>query len=219
MKKYFDVLRKCPLFNGIYDNDLTAMLGCLGAKESEYKKGDTILAEGNPAKYLGIVLVGKVQIERVDYYGNRSILTTIEPSRIFGESFACAGIKVLPVNVVASEDTEVLLIDARRITQSCSNSCSCHSRMIFNLLNIVARKNLVFHQKIEITSKRSTREKLMTYLLLEVKKSGSNTFTIPYDRQELADSLEVERSGLSAEISKMRKEKILECHRCTFTLL
>lgn len=219
MKKYFDVLRKCPLFNGIDDNDLIAMLGCLGAKESEYKKGDTILAEGDPAKYLGIVIVGKAQIERVDYYGNRSILTTIEPSRIFGESFACAGIEVLPVNVVASEDTDVLLIDARRITQSCSNSCSFHSRMIFNLLNIVARKNLVFHQKIEITSKRSTREKLMTYLLLEAKKNGSNTFTIPYDRQELADYLEVERSGLSAEISKMKKEKMLESHRCTFSLL
>lgn len=143
----------------------------------------------------------------------------IEPSRIFGESFACAGIEVLPVNVVASEDTDVLLIDARRITQSCSNSCSFHSRMIFNLLNIVARKNLVFHQKIEITSKRSTREKLMTYLLLEAKKNGSNTFTIPYDRQELADYLEVERSGLSAEISKMKKEKMLESHRCTFSLL
>ena len=219
MTKYIDVLRKCPLFIGIEDEDLIAIMKCLDVKEDTYKKGDTILAEGDPAKYLGIVLTGQVQIDRVDYYGNRSILTSIEPSTIFGESFACAGLDSLPVNVTAVEDTSILLIDARRITQSCSNSCSFHNKMIFNLLNIVARKNLIFHRKIEITSKRSTRAKLMTYLLLEAKKNGSNTFTIPYDRQELADYLEVERSGLSAEIGKLRKEKIVSCCKSTFTLL
>jgi CRP-like cAMP-binding protein len=219
MKNYFDILRNCPLFDGIEDSNLTAMLGCLNAKQYDYKKGDTILAEGDEARYMGIVLEGSAQIERIDYYGNRSILTKIQPSMIFGESFACAGLKTLLVNVAATEDTAALLIDARRITQSCSNACAFHSRMIFNLLNIVARKNLVFHQKIEITAKRTTREKLMTYLLFEAKKSKTGTFTIPYDRQELADYLEVERSGLSAEISKMRKEKMIECHRSTFTLL
>lgn len=219
MQKHFDVLRICPLFNGIDDKDLTAMLGCLGAKESAYKKGDVIFAEGDPAKYLGIVLEGKAQVERVDYYGNRNILAGIEAPQIFGEAFACAGLDEMPVDVVATENTDVLLIDARRITQSCGNACAFHSRMIFNLLNIVAGKNLVFHQKIEITSGRSTREKLMTYLLIEAKKNGSTTFTIPYDRQELADYLEVDRSGLSAEISKLRKENILECRKNTFILL
>ena len=218
MKKYLDVLRKCPLFTGIEDKDLNAMLGCLGAKESQYKKGDTIFAEGDTAKHLGIVLTGKAQIERVDYYGNRSILTSVEPSKMFGESFACAGIKTLPVNVVAVEDTDVLLIDARRITQSCSNACSFHSRMIFNLLQIVAKKNLVFNQKIEVTSKRSTRDKLMTYLMLQAKNKGTNHFTVSYDRQELADYLEVDRSGLSAEISKLRSEGKIKCQRSTFTL-
>lgn len=218
MNKYFDVLRKCPLFIGIYDEDLSCLLGCLGAQESTYKKGDTIMSEGTPAKYLGIVLNGKVQIERVDYYGNRRILTSIGASQIFGESFVCAGLDKMPVDVVAVEDASILLINAHRITQSCSNACSFHSRLIFNLLNIVAKKNLIFHEKIDISSKRSTREKLMTYLLLEAKKHGSDTFTIPYDRQELADYLNVERSGLSAEISKLRKERMIECRKCTFTL-
>lgn len=90
---------------------------------------------------------------------------------------------------------------------------------IFNLLTVMAKKNLIFHQKIEITSKRTTREKLMTYLLLQAKDAESSTFTIPYDRQELADYLGVERSGLSAEISKLRKEHVLACRRSTFTLL
>lgn len=218
MKNYFDILRSCPLFNGIEDADLKAMLACLSAKEKRYKKDDTILAEGDPAKYLGILLKGKAQIMRVDYYGNRSILTSIEPSQIFGESFACAGLGSLPIDVVATEDTLVLLIDAQRITHSCSNACLFHSRMVFNLLNIVAKKNLILNEKIEVTSKRSTREKLMTYLLIQAKKNNSNTFTVPYDRQELADYLEVERSGLSTEIGKLRKEKVLDCKKSIFTL-
>lgn len=219
MKDFFDILRECPLFDRIGDESLKEMLGCLNAKERSYKKGDVVFAEGDKAKYLGIVLEGSVQLVRVDYYGNRSILTNIEPPQLFGEAFACAGLKSLPVDAVAAADTRILLLDAQRIARPCGNACPCHGQTILNLLHIVAKKNLVLHQKIEITSKRSTREKLMTYLLLQAKNAKSHTFTVPYDRQELADYLEVDRSGLSAEISKLRNEKVLECRRSTFTLL
>lgn len=219
MKNYFDVLRECALFNNIEDKNLSKMLECLCAKEKSYKKGDTIFAEGDKAKYLGILLKGSVQLSRVDYYGNRSILTNIEPSQLFGEAFACAGLESLPVDVVAAEDTKILLIDALLVAGPCKKACVFHSQLVLNLLNIVAKKNLVLHQKIEITSKRSTREKLMTYLLLQAKKAESSTFAIPYNRQELADYLEVERSGLSLQISKLRNEKVIECNRNTFTLL
>ncbi len=219
MKDFFDILRECPLFDRIGDESLKEMLGCLNAKERSYKKGDAVFAEGDKAKYLGIVLEGSVQLVRVDYYGNRSIVTNIEPPQLFGEAFACAGLKSLPVDAVAAADTKILLLDAQRIARPCGNACPCHGQTILNLLHIVAKKNLVLHQKIEITSKRSTREKLMTYLLLQAKNAKSHTFTVPYDRQELADYLEVDRSGLSAEISKLRNEKVLECRRSTFTLL
>ena len=219
MKDFFDILRECPLFDQIGDENLDEMLGCLGAKKCSYKKGDTVLAEGDKAKYLGIVLKGSVQLVRVDYCGNRSILTSIEPPQLFGEAFACAGLDSVPVDVIAAEDTDILLTDAMHIARPCENACAFHRQMTLNLLQIVARKNLVLHLKIEITSKRSTREKLMTYLLLQAKKAGSSTFTIPYDRQELADYLGVERSGLSTEIGKLRNEKVLECRRSTFTLL
>ena len=219
MKDFFDILRECPLFDRIGDESLKEMLGCLNAKERSYKKGDAVFAEGDKAKYLGIVLEGSVQLVRVDYYGNRSILTNIEPPQLFGEAFACAGLKSLPVDAVAAADTKILLLDAQRIARPCGNACPCHGQTILNLLHIVAKNNLVLHQKIEITSKRSTREKLMTYLLLQAKNAKSHTFTVPYDRQELADYLEVDRSGLSVEISKLRNEKVLECRRSTFTLL
>lgn len=219
MKNFFEAIRKCPLFADIEDHDLEPLLGCLGGKVRSYGKGETIIAEGTPARYIGIVLSGSAQIVRIDYYGNRSILTNVEGSEIFGESLACAGVMSMPVSVVAAEDTDALIIECGRIINTCGNACSFHNQMIYNLLRIVATKNLMFNQRIEITSKRNTRDKLMTYLLLQAKQRGSSSFQIPYDRQELADFLEVDRSGLSAEISKLRKEGVLECRKNKFRIL
>ena len=134
-----------------------------------------------------------VHIIRVDYFGNRSIIEGIGSSGLFGESFACAGVSAIPVSAIAAEPSQIMLIDCLKITCSCSNACAFHQRMVGNLLRVVAKKSLAFHQKIEITSKRTTREKLLAYLLLQAKKSGGKPFEIPYNRQELADYLEVER--------------------------
>lgn len=219
MKEYFDVLRKCTLFDRIEDENLLALLGCLGAKVETFDKKYTIFAEGNPAKYIGILLSGSAQIIRVDYYGNRSIVANIEESDVFAEAFACAEVRYIPVTITANEPCEVMLIDCHRVLHSCSNACDFHEKLIFNLMKGLAAKNLLFHQKIEIISKRSTREKLMTYLMAQAKKANSSSFDIPFDRQELADYLEVDRSGLSAEISKLRNEGIIESSRKHFKLL
>ena len=150
MKEFFPILETCPLFDGIELKDLSAMLACLGARVSKYQKNQVIFQEGDAAKYVGIVLSGAAQIVHEDFYGNRSIVARIAPAELFGESFACAGVESLPVSVTAAEDSQVMLIDCRRITVSCTSACSFHSRMIFNLLRVVATKNLVFNQKIEI---------------------------------------------------------------------
>ncbi|MBQ9860000.1 MAG: Crp/Fnr family transcriptional regulator [Clostridia bacterium] len=219
MKKYLPVLRKCPLFRHIAEEDLLRMLDCLGARIAAFDKKYTILAEGRPAKYIGILLSGSAQLSRVDYYGNRSILSKAEPADIFGEAFACAEVASLPVTVIADEPCEVMFIDSMHILHTCANGCGFHQQLIFNLMKDLAEKNLALHQKIQITSQRSTRDKLMTYLQLQAQKADSSTFSIPLDRQELADYLKVDRSGLSAEISKLRREGVLESHRKTFTLL
>lgn len=219
MKKYFEVLRKCPLFNEIEDENLMKMLSCFGAKVEFFDKKYTIFAEGNPATYIGIMLSGSAQIAQVDYFGNRSILSTIASSEVFAEAFACAEIRSLPVSIIANEPCEVMLIDSSHILHTCSNHCGFHQQLIFNLMKDLASKTIMFQQRIEITSKRSTREKLMTYLILQARKVSSDSFDIPFDRQELADYLEVDRSGLSVEISKLRKEGIIENHRKHFVLL
>lgn len=219
MKNYHPILERSPLFEGIHMEDLSAMLGCIGGRTLDFPKGGTVWREGDPATHVGMVLSGAVQMIREDYYGNRSIVAHIGTGGLFGETYACAGVEALPISVVADEDCTVLLMDCRRITTTCSSACAFHSRIIYNLLRLVAMKNLVFDQKIQVTSKRSTREKLMAYLLYQAKLQNSSSFSIPYDRQELADYLEVDRSGLSAEISKLRREGILESEKNHFSLL
>ena len=172
MKKHFKILRQCLLFDGINDENLLPMLNCLGAEQKKYDKNQIIFAEGSIAERFGILLSGEAQIVRVDYYGNRSLVGRVGRGELFGEAFACAEVKNLPVDVIATEDCEVLLVDVKRVTQTCCNACEFHNRIIYNLMKIVAAKNLSFHRKLEIISGRTTRDKLMNYLLFLTIRKG-----------------------------------------------
>ena len=219
MKKYLEILKKCSLFYGIEEESLLRMLTCRGARVEFFDKKYTIFAEGTSAKYIGILLSGSVQTVLVDFYGNRSIVDESRPGELFAEEFACSEIEAMPVSVIANEPSTVMLLDCSHILHTCKNNCGFHQRLIFNLMCGLAKKSISFHKRIEITSKRSTREKLLTYLSIMAKQCGKTTFDIPFDRQELADYLEVDRSGLSAEISKLRAEGIIENRKNIFTLL
>ena len=219
MQKYMDSLTACPLFAGIGESGLTDTLSCLGAYPRHFEKGEAILLEGEPVRWLGVVLSGAVQIVRMGYDGSRSILSKLGPAELFAEVFACAGMAAMSADVVAAEKADVLLLSAERILHPCEHPCGFHNQMIYNLMRILATKNLAFHRKTEITAQRTTRGKLLTYLTLEAKQAGSRSFDIPFDRQELADYLGVDRSGLSAEIGKLRREGVLSCTRSHFTLL
>lgn len=214
-----EMLANCALFDGVQPEDRVPMLKCLGAKVVDVPKNQFVFHEGDRADTVGIVLEGSVQMIREDYYGNRSIVARIEASGIFGESFACSDADTFPISFLAAEDSRVMLIDSRRITVTCANACEFHNRMIFNMLKIIANKNLVLNQKIDVTSRRTTREKLMAYLTSQAKTAGSDSFTIPYDRQGLADYLEVERSAMSTELGKLKKDGIIDFDRSRFRLL
>lgn len=219
MRKFLNVLKKCPLFLDVTDDNIITMLDCLEARTDIFDKNYTILSEGAPAKYIGIVLLGSVQITRTDYYGNRSILGNLCEGELFAEAFACMQMTSMPVSVIANETSTIMFIDCNHILHTCQNGCPFHQQLIYNLMKVLAAKTVMFQQKIEITSKRTTREKLLAYLTICAKKNNKNSFKISFNRQELADYLEVDRSGLSAEISKLRKDGILECRRNYFKLL
>lgn len=219
MEKYFDILSTCPLFEKVGRGNYEKMLRCFGAKVVTVKRNGAVFHEGQPATKVGIVLTGAVQTVQDDYLGNRSILSMAGPGQLFAEGFACAGVDAMPVSVVATADSQVMLIDCSHIMTLCHNACSFHNQMIRNMLHSVAQSNLQLNQKIEILSKRTTKEKVMAYLLSEAKLQGSDEFTIPYDRQELADFLGVERSAMSAVIGKLRDDGYIQVNRRHFQLM
>lgn len=218
MKNYFNILRTCTLFRGIEEVETSAMLECLGASVKAYGKGAYIWMAESKAAQVGIVLSGSVNIIKEDYWGNRTILTKAEKGEMFGEAFSCANMERLPVGVVATENTEIMLIDCKRIITTCSSACIFHSKLIENMLKTLAEKNIIMTQKMEHMGKRTTREKLLSYLSGQAVKAKSNSFTIPFDRQELADYLSVDRSAMSNELSKMRDEGILSYRKNSFVL-
>ena len=213
-----DILRNCALFDGVEEQDLSALLSCLGARTEVFPKRAAVMAQGDKAKYIGVVLRGSVRIEQVDWFGGRNVLGQAAAGDLFAETFACAGTETLPVSAIATEESEVMLIDCTRVLYACSNACDFHRRIIFNLMKVLAEKNLMNHRRLEIAAQRTTREKLMTYLGQQAMRYGSRSFTIPFDRQALADYLQVDRSGLSVEISKLKKEGVIECEKNRFVL-
>lgn len=211
MEEYFDLLLSTPLFSGIARNELSSMLGCLGARIATFSKSDPVFLEGDAAGFLGFVLEGSIQIVQDDLYGNRSILTCAEQGDLFAEAFACANVDSMPVSGYATKNSKVIFFSCQKMLTVCSTVCSFHNQLIKNLLKVVAQKNLNLNSKIAVMSQKTTKEKLMAYLLDQAKKAGQLTFTIPFDRQALADYLGVERSAMSTELTKLRKAGILDC--------
>lgn len=218
MINYFEAIQKVSLFRDITQHDLLGLLTCLSAKQRTYEKGEMIFMAGQQAEHVGIVCSGGVHVFTEDFMGNRTILTALSDGELFGEAFACAGTEKLPVSVMAISKTDILLISFRKIIATCPTTCTFHSKLIENMLRIVASKNVGLSQKVEIISKRTTREKLTAYLSSQAMRAGSRTFTIPFDRQGLADFLCVERSAMSAELSKMQQEGLLRTNRSEFEL-
>ena len=219
MRDFTEALQRCLLFQDVSPSDLDAMLGCLNGRTVDFERGEVILAAEERADQVGIVLAGQVQVVRDDYFGNRSIQARLAPGELFGEAFACAGVDRLPVTVEGASSGQALLIQLQRIMETCCNACAFHQRMVMNLLRAMAARNLQLNRRLEVAAQRTTRDKLMTYLQQQARQAKSNCFTIPFDRQGLADYLCVDRSALSAEIGKLRREGVIESERSTFRLI
>lgn len=218
VKKYLSILTKCPLFSGIRDEDILAILRCLDAQVIQTARNLPVLREGVPARYVGIVLSGRVQIVRHAFSGSRSIISTCDPAQVFGAAYACADVEALPVSVLAVLDSEILMIDYRRMMNTCTNACAFNSRIMSNLLNIVSKKNIFFSEKLDIVSQRTTRDKLLSFLYAQARQSGSLCFSIPYNRQQLADYLGVSRCAMTTELTRLEKDGLIRYHRNEFEL-
>jgi len=217
--KDIEILTKSVLFSGIKTDDISSMLSCLAARSCEFDKERYIYSPGDSVRSVGIVLAGGVYVVNEDFWGNRSIVSKLGPSDMFGESFSCAEEEELPISVITSEKSRILFIDYRRIITTCSSGCMFHTALIRNMVHILAEKNILLMQKIEHMTKRTTREKVLSFLSEQATKAGCAKFEIGFNRQELADFLAVDRSALSSELGRMRDEGILRFNKNRFELL
>ncbi|MEG0070303.1 MAG: Crp/Fnr family transcriptional regulator [Raoultibacter sp.] len=212
------LLAGCPLFVGIAREEMAAMLNCLDARTKNYEKGEYLVRPGDTVYELGVVLSGEVYVVRDDCWGHHSIIASVGTPGLFAEAFACMGQQNVPIGVVAAAKSEVLMVDCRKITDVCSQACAFHTRLIQNLLRILAIKNTGLMDKMGHLTQRSTREKVLSYLSRQSFDAKSERFEVPFNRQGLADYLSVDRSALSNELGKLRDEGIIEFHKSTFVL-
>ena len=223
MKKYLSLLKNSKLFQGISEDELISMLDCLSAVTRSYRKGEYVFSRGERIDSVALLLEGCIHIQKEDYWGNLSILSEISEGEIFGEVlfgevYACLGSDEILNNAVAVKPGKVLFLDVKRILTMCPLACQFHGRLIRNLLAVLAQKNKMLTRKLEHMSRRTTREKLLSYLSEQSQRAGSPVFDIPFNRQQLADFLSVDRSAMSAELCRMRDEGILSFNRNHFVL-
>ena len=218
MKDFLPIIRSAHLFSGISEEELTAMLSCLDTRKESFPREAFLLRVGDTAESIGLVLSGSVLVIQEDIWGNRNILSKAEPGQTFASAYACALGSVLNVSVIAETPVTAMFLNVKRILNVCPSACGHHSRMIRNLLGELAEKNLRFSEKLTHMGQRSTRAKLMSYFSAEAQRLGKYEFDIPFSRQQLADYLAVERSGLSLELGKMRSEGLLDFHKSHFVL-
>ena len=211
-------LCQSPLFHHIDTEDIHALLNCLGAYTKEYKKGEMIYSASDTISAMGLVLSGQVRIEQTDVWGSQNIFGYTDKGQVFGETYACAPGEKLMVDAIAAKDSEILFLNVRKVLTSCPSACAFHSQLIANLLTVMARKNLSLSRKINDISRRSIRGRLLSYLSFQAVQNESNSFTIPFNRQELADYLCVDRSALSKELGKMEQEGLITFHKNQFSL-
>ena len=219
MEKYIPILKWTQLFSGVSDEDIKAMLNCLQARLCTYKKGEYILKQGEHIRNILVLVEGKLHIQRDDYWGNRSIINIVSVGEMFGEAYAAPESGALINDVLAVEDSTVIFFDVNRIITVCPSACRFHSMVVKNLFYAISEKNRKLIQKLTFMTKRTTREKLIAYLSDESKRQSSNEFSIPFNRQQLADFLSVDRSAMSNELCKMRDEGLIEFHKNRFMLM
>lgn len=216
---YSSVLQASPLFQGVEAAKLKQMLTCLSPRIQNYEKDARILAAGTHIRELGIVLSGRILVVQEDYWGNRNILAALSDTALFAESFAARPQVPLNVSVFADSPAAVMFFSYSKIVASCPHACPHHRQIIENLLGALAAKNLYLNEKLTHISQRTTREKLLSFLSAEARRRNTATFEIPLNRQQLADYLSVDRSALSAELSRLKADGLLDYHRSSFRIL
>ena len=214
MEKYLPILKSSPFFKGLSDGEILSVLHCVNAATISKKRNSYVFRAGDSTEVMGLVVSGSVLVIQEDLWGHRNILSKCCAGDFFGEPYAASPGSVLNISVIAEEDCEILFLNVQRLLVSCPAACEHHQKLIRNLVRVLANKLLIFNDKI----KRTTRDKLLSYLSAESVRQSSLSFDIPFNRQQLADYLCIDRAAMSAELSKLQKEGLIKTNRNHFEL-
>ena len=217
MDKYYNQIKNSALFYGISDSELKGILECFMARVRTYDAGDVIIRQGERVLNLYMVLEGGVNIEKDSFWGRRIIVSRVNQNENIALAFVAAK-NVSNVDVVAVKKTKLLVLNYEKCTSMCQNACTRHRVLINNMFEILSKENIELIQKIENVSQKSIRDKLLTYLSNEAQKCKSNSFEIGFNRQDLADYLNIDRSAMCFEMSKLQKEGLISYEKNKFIL-
>lgn len=212
-------LSDVPLFRGIPAEEVDAMLPCLGASRRAYRRGERVMRAGQVATRVGVLLEGRLHVEMPDAWGNVSVLESVGPGEPFAVAYACGKEGVLDVDVVADTDSTVATLEAARMLHPCERQCACHGALVRNLLMSMANKNIAMNRRAMAMAPKTVRGKILAYLSVQQTVASAPEFAIPFTQEKLASYLGVDRSTLSAELSALRKEGVIEYKGRTFRLM
>ena len=212
-------LSDAPLFRGIPAEEVDAMLPCLGASQRAYRRGERVMRAGQVATRVGVLLEGRLHVEMPDAWGNVSVLESVGPGEPFAVAYACGKEGVLDVDVMADTDSTVATLEAARVLHPCERQCACHGALVRNLLMSMANKNIAMNRRAMAMAPKTVRGKILSYLSVQQTVAGMSEFAIPFTQEKLASYLGVDRSTLSAELSWLRKEGVIDYKGRTFRLM
>ncbi len=165
------------------------------------------------------MLAGLAQVIKENIHGDRLTMRTLGAGEMFGETYASLGVRVIPVSVIALEETRVIEFELKSLVLTCESACAFHRKLILNLMRIIAQKNAVLSEQMYYLSHKTIRGRLEAYLLDCVDKSGSLTVNLPFNRREMAEFLCMDRTAMQREMAKMKEEGVLDYYKNTFKIL
>nr|WP_317357623.1 Crp/Fnr family transcriptional regulator [uncultured Tyzzerella sp.] len=217
MEKYIKIIKNSKLFFNISEDEIKLILNHLLLHIKDYKKGQYIFNIGDKINGLGLVVSGLVHIEKEDFFGNRSIICQVCENDIFGASYYYDE-EPLPNNILAATNTTIMFLDIKKSLNLQNHCCDKNLKVMDNFIKIMLKKNKDINKKLDHISQRNIRNKILSFLYDQSLKNNSNSFYISFNRQQLADYLCIDRSALSSELSKMRKENLINFTKNYFQL-
>ncbi len=206
------------MFKGITEKQLIPMLKCLGSRVQDFKKGEFIYLDRDNITCIGIILSGTVQMIKEDIWGDKTILVVMKTGELFGETFACGTSLAATVTFYAPENTQVLFLPFYKVLHLCDRNCQFHHQLVENMVTLIARKNAQLMEKADVTSKKTLRKKILTFLSHEAQHHQDKHFTIAISRTELAEYLSADRTALARELNHMKEEGLIDVNRNSFTI-